>query len=786
MKPIEIIATDLFEKVRSRFTNLQIGDESGSVTADPAAARFFDFDFAVEGNVLGRVSISINETGNLKIFYSQGIMENADSVTQTMWYDFLKEMRFFAKRRLLRFDTRDITKGNLDKTDFQYLAQNGNKDPNMNESAMYGSSKTSHRKVENTDLIIRHSEAIDPTKPGARSRKIKNLFIQNAEGERFKFPFAYLPGARAMQRHIANGGYPHDDAGKHIVQTCEEILKLSDFGRKVKHATLNDNAHGIIERAGQKLKKMRHHLECMSKQGYYESWKESFAPEGNMMELDAATMESYKDTFTVNKFDEALAEVFPLLHSIMQEAGEIDLDAIVSEGQDDEIEISEDDANEDLEFAAFESWATAVAENTIDQNVLLKLKQFLEQNPDQKLGADGTEAIEALQGVGIKSSALEDLIQAKVQMQDGANIPLKDIIGEWLAQDDPEAAQQLFPPQPSEMPAPVPAEAPVAEAVSPALQKAFDGWMNSEYAPMSDEYGDDNALMNRASNFLHGKVPKEQIDHFAEKLVGMAYGEEDMDESMKNTDIADKSYLKTAGKKPGVMSKAVDTAKQAGKWLAGKGGPGKEGPTYESSFMGPEDYQEWLKDAVHRVAHGKVADWTELYAELTSDLGFDENKAERIAQRVYGHEKLQNRVAPTSDLEKDIPSDSGEEDDDEFLSNLRGQARSGSIKPGVDTGGVDEEDSIEADPEDKLIEKTGSAREIAEIVLGFYDKEHGTWTKGETGVVTHVKRQFSDENGNGGEKEAALATQLIKHLNSKHESTQQFEDIKKLAGLTKL
>jgi len=448
MKPIEIIASDLFDKVRSRFTNLQMGDESGSVTADPAAARFFDFDFAVEGVNLGRVSISINETGNLKVYYSQGITENTDGITQTMWYDFLKEMRFFAKRRLLRFDTRDISKGNLDKTDFQYLAQNGNKDPNMNESALTGSSRTSHRKLENTDLIIRHSEPIDPDQKGARSRKIKNLFIQNSEGERFKFPFVYLPGARAMQRHVANGGYPHDAGGKHIVKCCEEILKLSDFGRKVKHSTLNDNAHGIIERAGQKLKSLRHHMECMGKQGYYESWAEGFnGDEDNVIEMDDATMESYKDAFTVNKFDEALAEVFPLLHAIMQEAGELDLDDTVTEAQDEDIEVAETDEDKALEFAAFESWATALESGTLEPDALMNLKDFLEQNPEMTLGADGTEAIEALQGVGIVSDALEDLISAKVQMQDGANIPLADVIKEYLMQDDPEAAAELFPQQ---------------------------------------------------------------------------------------------------------------------------------------------------------------------------------------------------------------------------------------------------------------------------------------------------------------------------------------------------
>ena len=293
MNAIELIADDLFEKIRSRYTNLQMGNESGSVTVSPREARFFDFDFVHEGNNLGRVSISINDIGNLKIFYSQSITENTDPEVQDIWFDFLREMRFFAKRRLLRFDTRDITKGNLDKTDFQYLAQNKPKDTNnMNESAMYGSSKTSRRTIEDTDLIIRHSEAIDPTKPGARSRKIKNLFIQNKEGERFKFPFVYLPGARAMQRHVANGGYPHDDAGKKIIQTCEEILKLSDFGRKVRSATLNDNASEITERATQKLQQLRHHMECMSKQKYYEAWMETqMDSTPSLIELDDATFE---------------------------------------------------------------------------------------------------------------------------------------------------------------------------------------------------------------------------------------------------------------------------------------------------------------------------------------------------------------------------------------------------------------------------------------------------------------------------------------------------------------
>ena len=36
----------------------------------------------------------------------------------------LKELRYFAKKRLLNFDTRDITKSNPNKNDYKFLAQN--------------------------------------------------------------------------------------------------------------------------------------------------------------------------------------------------------------------------------------------------------------------------------------------------------------------------------------------------------------------------------------------------------------------------------------------------------------------------------------------------------------------------------------------------------------------------------------------------------------------------------------------------------------------------------------
>lgn len=57
------------------------------------------------------------------------------------------------------------------------------------------------------------------------------------------------------------------------------------------------------------------------------------------------------------------------------------------------------------------------------------------------------------------------------------------------------------------------------------FQDEFDNWMHSEYAPLDDEAGDDNALMRKAMAFLRGMVSPNQIEDAAEILVNMYYGQ---------------------------------------------------------------------------------------------------------------------------------------------------------------------------------------------------------------------------------------------------------------------
>ena len=45
MKETEKVAEELFDKIRSRFEDVSIGDESAKSTVVPEEARFFNFDF---------------------------------------------------------------------------------------------------------------------------------------------------------------------------------------------------------------------------------------------------------------------------------------------------------------------------------------------------------------------------------------------------------------------------------------------------------------------------------------------------------------------------------------------------------------------------------------------------------------------------------------------------------------------------------------------------------------------------------------------------------------------
>ena len=281
------------------------------------------------------------------MYYNRELVNKIDEDSRDEWYAFLKELKDFAVEHQMRFDVRDITKNNLTEQDYENLADT-NKTVNTDEMSeelaritklagvtegLTGTSKSSFENLNKTKLIIRHKGKVDETVPGARSRQIQSLYIENEEGERFKYPMTHLAGARAMMRHVANGGRPHDEFGQHIVSTSEDIAKLNSFSRYASNKDqLNDNAGDIIEQTKLKLENLRGYMKNLSNQTHYENASKDFKTSEEQI-LDDETVNKLREKFTMKNLDSRVEDAFPIINRIMSE-----LEAPKEEEQVNELE----------------------------------------------------------------------------------------------------------------------------------------------------------------------------------------------------------------------------------------------------------------------------------------------------------------------------------------------------------------------------------------------------------------------------------------------------------------
>ena len=309
------IGEDLFNKIRGRFPEVTIGDEVGTVTNEPELARFFDFNY----NGLGKVSISIDEDEGLTVIYSKDFMEDQDEMTKGDWYDFLKELRIFGKKRMLDYSVRDITKSNLEKRDYKFLAKTP-EDENMNESKLYGTSKISYQNVGEARIMIKHTESVNQESTSGRTRNIGKIYIESADGERFMYPFKHLSGARAMAMHVSEGGKPHDDFGTHVVGLSEEMSKLRKFNNYMgRSAVMAESLAGYVDAVKERISTVKKTIESLQKPKFY---AETFAAYAKPMMEDVPTdvAENWIDQLTIKQFNEELADVFPYIYNLVSEA----------------------------------------------------------------------------------------------------------------------------------------------------------------------------------------------------------------------------------------------------------------------------------------------------------------------------------------------------------------------------------------------------------------------------------------------------------------------------------
>ena len=321
MRPIEKTAYDLFQKLRARHSPVTLGSESAESTSDPAEARFFNFVYSEDGESKGPITISLVDKRAMKVFFSDNILSQLRD--KDNWYGFLRELRNFAKRNLLMFDARDIAKSQLDTRDFGWLSKvDGTmkqSDITVSESTMWGSKRRSYQALESVKMIVQHTKSVDETVPGARSRSIQAIYLERNDGERYKFPYNYLTGARAMARHITEGGTPYDPLGQHILGTIKEMRDLSKFARMTKtHALEDGSAAEVRQRVVERFRGLKSTLGALSGTAGYTQFKESFQPPIN--EQEDQNLEDLRERFTRKIWDNKMEELLPAVVRALESA----------------------------------------------------------------------------------------------------------------------------------------------------------------------------------------------------------------------------------------------------------------------------------------------------------------------------------------------------------------------------------------------------------------------------------------------------------------------------------
>jgi len=427
MREIDKIADNLFEKIRSRFESVNLGDENAKATQDPEKARFFNFDYDIDGESMGNVTISLIDEKALKVYFGTDIIDNIKDagLDKDKWYDFLRGLRRFAKRNMLNFDTRDITKSNLQLKDIKQQSKADStitKDEvQMTESRKYGTSRHSFEDVGNCRLRIVHSESIDETQRGARARKVEAVFVETPRGERFRMDHNNLPGAAAIAMHLSHGGTHGDDLCEAIDGMVAEMAGMSHFVRAVKRRQFEDTETDQMAQAAiGRYYELKNQLKRLRSPRHYMDFVENYMPDAAVE--DEFDVDALRERFVKKMYDERFDAALPYVYRAHKKHEE-SLNTPMAEE-------FEDWADSMLEG----TWAVPEEENEVDQLRDLMSKPLL-------VGQDGMDATSALYNI-IGDDELFDNIGELADIK-GPEYDCREDVINWLQNHFPALAQEM-------------------------------------------------------------------------------------------------------------------------------------------------------------------------------------------------------------------------------------------------------------------------------------------------------------------------------------------------------
>lgn len=459
------ISQQLLDLLATRNYHPEMLDRMGKPSA-AEDAKTFTFDYiAGSGKNYGTMVIVLDSDNEMKIMYGDNLGRTMEGDDKSEFFDFLQHLN--QKARANRW-THSIADINQLKHTMQGMAA-------IQEGLFegyYGTRKVSYAgEPTQARLQIVHSQPLG--EGDARYRHIDRMFIETAEGEKFKLGFKSLSGARAMLEHVRQGGKPYDIRGCHISETVNEIAVLSRFNRASANRILEGVTQELVTEAQVYYQSLRENLKHMATSRGYAKYFESWHPA--TINEQEGVVDNIKTLFIEQSIDSRIEAALPLLAKIQQKGQQM------------------------KEADIFENWINNLAEGTwtlpetpeqLDKLKTLMTKELI-------VGPDATNATEQLYDL-VGDDILFDRLNALADQDPRANAWNDTEVMNRLAELGIEMPEPVAPGNPAEPQ--TGATAPVAAGVAP--NPAPDAQVRESLNAMRKSAGLAEAILDESGETL--------------------------------------------------------------------------------------------------------------------------------------------------------------------------------------------------------------------------------------------------------------------------------------------
>jgi hypothetical protein len=284
--------------------------DEGGKSSGPGDANTVSFDYrSASGNNYGSAVAVIGDDNELMLFFGDNLGRSMQDQDKDEWFGFLNQMRKLAQTHRYTFSPQ-----NLSRLKHSLAGQAAVKEGLF--EGYYGSRRESFiGEPTEARILIKHNKIIG--EDDKRYRYIESIFIETADGERFKLQSNRLIHGRAMLEHVRSGGRPYDVRGNHINEMVQELSVLSRFNRAKQHHVYEGITQELVESAAHYYRSLQENLKRLSSSRGYNTYFESWAPD--QIDQQESLVEDLKNMFVQQTLDTRIEAALPTLAKIQQQ-----------------------------------------------------------------------------------------------------------------------------------------------------------------------------------------------------------------------------------------------------------------------------------------------------------------------------------------------------------------------------------------------------------------------------------------------------------------------------------